>query len=516
MSTLHSQILQSAEQRPEAPALKFSDATVSYSRFVEALRRLAEALQHLGIQKGDRAALLLPNVPHFPICYYAILSIGGIVVPLNFMNDPRDLARQLDDSGAKLLIAWQGFEPQTAAAVAAAKQCRTIIYLGEEIPAGTYSLTQLIAASKPLEKFVEVSPDEPAIINYTSGISDVALGAELTHEAVLANAETIIEMFHLTPQDRLLAVIPLFHPFGQTFIMHAGLTAGSSLVLLPRFKADEVVAAVSKHSITVFPAVPGMLRAICNLDNTAPSPSLKYVISYGGYLPQNLIEEFENRFQVPILKAYGLTEAGPLVSSSRLERDRRENAVGLPLMGVEVQIRDEEGRVKKPNQSGEIFVKSPSLMRSYHNQPEESRKRLQDGWLATGDIGYLDMDNYLYILERKDEIINKGGFEIFPREIETILCNFPGVAEAAVVGVPDPLHGSEVKACLVMQKGHRLDIQALNRYCEERLPVYKRPKYYECLEKLPKSPTGRVLKRLLRQQNSDCAAKRGGDETINL
>ncbi len=453
---------------------------------------------------------MLPNLPHFCVGFYGILASGGVAVPLNFMNEPNDLQRQLQDCEAKLFISWQGFEAQIAAAAAAAPSCRTLIYLGTDIPANTYSLTQLIAASKPLDPPVPVSPSDTAVVNYTSGIADTALGAELTHEAIAVNAATLAEMFRFDVHDRLLAVLPLFHPFGQTAVMHAALGCGASIVLLPRFKAEEVIRAVQEHQATILPAVPGMLRALCNLPGGDFSmPSLKYCISYGGHLPDELVEEFESRFGVPVLKAYGLTEAGPLVAVSRLDQEQRPGAVGLPLWGVEVQIRGADGRPLRTQQSGEVFVQSPSLMRGYLHHEEETRRRLQDGWLATGDIGYLDMDHFLHIQERKDDLINKGGFEIFPREIEAVLLDFPGVDEAAVIAVPDAAHGHEVKAYVVLKPGAAPDLEGLMRHCEERLPMYKRPKYVEFVDRLPQSPTGRILKRLLRRREKSNSNHRG-------
>ncbi len=448
-------------------------------------------------------AIMLPNVPHFCISYYAVLMLGAVAVPINFMHNAKEIEHQLLDSGAKAFITWQNFLAAGLPAFQAAPSCSHLIILGEQIPHSSISLVKLIADSEPLAPDIEVADSDIAVINYTSGITDIAMGAELTHDALAFNATTFIDMLRITPQETLIAVLPLFHPLGQTIVMHASLAAGAPLVLLPRFRAKEVVKTIQKHNVTIMPAVPGMFRALNEVNgDDLKTPSLKYCMSYGGFLPYDILEEFEQKYGALILKAYGLTEAGPLVTSTRISHDRMPESSGLPLIGVEVQIRDPKGQILRPNHSGEIFVKSPSIMKGYHGQPDETERRLQDGWLATGDIGYLDINHYLYVQERKDDIIIKGGFEIQSREVERIILEHPAVDEAAVVAVPDPVHGSEVKAFIVLKNGYELAPKDILAYCQNLLPVYKCPKFIEKVEKLPKSPTGRILKRFLRQSHT--------------
>ena len=497
MPTLVSQLLQSTSKQP---AIIFNDTEICFESITTAAKRLATALIDHGIEKGDRVAILLPNVPHFCISYYATLMARAIAVPLNFMHDSIELGHQLSDSGAKILITWQSFLPQILQVYKSIPTCKDLLLLGERISQDGASLTQLIAESKPLDPIPDISETDSAVLNYTSGISDTAMGAELTHGAIANNATTCIDMFNITDHDKQVAVLPLFHPLGQTLVMHASFVAGAPLVLLPRFKPQEVIKAVHKSEATFIAAVPGMFRALNEAQgDPVKLPSLKYCMSYGGPLPKEILVEFENKFDVALLKAYGLTEAGPLVSSTRLLRDRKSDSAGLPLLGVEVQIRDAFGTVLHPNQSGEIYVKSPSLMKGYYNKPEETVRRLQDGWLATGDIGYLDLDHYLFIQERKDDIITKGGFAIYSREVERVILDHDAVEEAAVIGVSDAMHGAEVKAFVVLKKDARLSEKELYKYCQDFLPIYKCPKYMESVSSLPKSPTGRVLKRYLRQ-----------------
>ncbi|MBN1558683.1 AMP-binding protein [candidate division KSB1 bacterium] len=503
MPTLVSQLYHSAQSAPSQRALVIEDTEITYHSFINAVKKLAGGLVELGIEKGDRVAILLPNVPHFCISYYAILAANGIAVPLNFMHNAKELEHQLKDSGAKILIVWQAFLPQVLSAYQTASTCVELLVLGDRAFKESKSLTHIITHSMPLASELSISESDVAVINYTSGIADEAMGAELTHEAILFNANTCIEMLKIGPQDKVIAVLPLFHPLGQTVVMHASLAAGATLVILPRFKPAEVIETIQKNGVTFMPAVPGMFRALLNVHgNNLAMPSLKYCMCYGGHLADDVLYEFENKFNVTILKAYGLTEAGPLVSATRISRDRKSESTGLPLMGVELQVRDSAGRILFPNQSGEIFVKSPSLMKGYWDQPKETERRLKDGWLATGDIGYLDLDHYLFIQERKDDIITKGGFAIHSREVENIILDHPAVDEVAVVGMPDPVHGAEVKAFVVLAKGASLANDELFTYCQNFLPVYKCPRFVETVAALPKSPTGRVLKRFLRQKTA--------------
>ncbi|RMD96457.1 MAG: hypothetical protein D6814_11345 [Calditrichaeota bacterium] len=507
MSTLVKYLEKAVATAEDQPALIFGETTVSYRSLYEACVRLANGMSRLGIERGDRVAIILPNVPHFPISYYATLMLGAIAVPINFMHDTAEIEHQLTDSSSKALIIWQNFVPRALPAFDKAASCENLIVLGELIPSFAHSLTTLIAESEPHINNIEISPSDVAVINYTSGITDVAMGAELTHEGLEFNATTFVEMLRVSSNDRLIAVLPLFHPLGQSIVMNAAFTARASMVLAIRFRANEVARIVQKNNVTIMPAVPGMFRAFNELDEDEYAmPSLKYCMSYGGLLPPAILEEFERKFGTLILKSYGLTEAGPLVTSTRTSHERMRESSGLPLMGVEVQIRDKEGNILRPNHSGEVYVKSPSIMKGYHNQPEETNRRLQDGWLATGDIGYIDINHYLYIQERKDDVIIKGGFEIHSIEVERVLLDHPGVDEAAVVAVPDPVQGSEVKAFMVMKEGYSFTDKQILEHCQNLLPNYKCPKYFERVEKLPKSPTGRILKRTLRQASQPRSA----------
>lgn len=486
---------------PERTALIFGEQSIEYGRLLEAVQRLAGGLVSLGVQKGDRVAIMLPNVPHFCISYYAVAAAGAVAVPVNIMSTEKELSYFLDQSGARLLIAWEGFLAHVLNAVRKTPSCENVLLLGQKIPATTLSLTRLISQSTALTNPPEVNDEDAAVINYTIGSGDEELGAELTHAAMLANAVTSQEMFRLTAEDKVAGVMPLFHPLGQSLAMNLALLSGATLVLVPRFTAAGVLEIIKKAGVNFMAAVPGMFRALAQAEpETGTTPSLKLCLAYGGSIPVELLQQFEAKFNTLILESYGLTEAGPLVSVARLNRDRKHGSVGLPLLGVDVQIRDERGLPTRPNQSGEIWINSPSAMRGYFGQAEATANRIRGGWLFTGDIGYLDDEHYLFIQERKDDIIIKGGFHIFPFEVEAVIKHHVEVAEVAVIAVPDPVQGAEVKAYVVRRPGATCGSEELIEHCRNQLPYYKSPRYVEFIDALPVGPTGRVLKHQLRKQ----------------
>jgi long-chain acyl-CoA synthetase len=503
--TIISHLKKNVERAPEAGALVFGDKKIEYGLFLESIRRLAQGLKNIGISVKDRVAIMLPNVPHFCISYYGVLELGAIAVPVNIMYDEENIAYILNDSGAKAIIAWVGFKSQVSAAVAKSPECKQVIYLGDTVPKGTLALSILLAQSRPLEETVDIPDSDSAVINYTSGVSDMPHGAELSHDALFSNATTCREMFMITAQEKLLAILPLFHPLGQTLVMNTAVLAGACVVILPRFSPEEIYNVIKQNGVTFMAGVPGMFKSLAELAiEKGSTPSLKYCMSYGSPLPDQVLKDFEEKFDTLILEAYGLTEAGPLVTANRLHRDRKHGSAGLPLVGVELQIRDASNDQLRPKQNGEIWIKSPGLMKGYYNKPAETEAILKDGWLFTRDIGYLDEDHYLFIQERKDDIIEKSGFHIFPSEIESLLMQHPAVAEVAVVGVAGLPQGAEIKAFIVLKKGAEMTKEQVETFCiEAQLPLYKIPKIIEFCPELPKSPTGRVLKRLLRKKGEN-------------
>jgi len=484
---------------PEQTALVFGEVRVSYGRLAEAVRRLANGLRSLGVAPGDRVAILLPNVPHFPISYYAVLALGAVAVPVNFLIRPQGLRSLLADSGAKVLITWDGFRHLFTGVLQEGIACQKVVVLGEHCPSFARPLTLLMQESGSDLEFEPAAETVPAAINYTAGTAHDSLGAVMTHQALLTNMQTSREMFHINENDRIAAVIPMCHSLAQVLCMHLSLLSGATLVLISRFQPKPVMEILGKEGVTFLPAVPSLIAALADTDETERAlPDLKAVLCYGGRVDELMVKKFEERFSTRLFVGYGLTEAGPLVSCHRLYSDYRPNSVGQPLVGTEVQILDETGTLLSPYATGEIWVKSPSIMSAYYNHPDQTALQLKDGWLFTGDIGYIDLDHYLYVVERKEDLIVKSGFPIFPHEVEDILCSHSAVAEAAVVGVGANAQSPDVKAFIVLCAGAQVQENELIELCKQALPMYKCPRFIEFCSALPKSPTGRVLKRLLR------------------
>ncbi|MBN1542184.1 AMP-binding protein [candidate division KSB1 bacterium] len=483
---------------PDHTALVFGEVQIDYRRLSEAIRRLANGLRSLGVQRGDRVAILLPNVPHFVVAYYAALALGAVAVPLNFMMNGQELQRLLQDSGARVLIAWDGFRPLFFAISLSEALCPDIVVLGEKCPDFARPLTRLMQESSddPITEIVQ--DDNPAAILYTAGTAHDSYGALMSHQALQFNAQTSREMFRVGERDRIAAAIPLYHPLAQSQGMNLALLSGAVLVLAPRIQPRPLLQTLRDTRTTFLPLVPGLVSALTALPaGENPLSDLRAALCYGSRIDEQEVNRFESICSAPLFVGYGLTEAGPLVSCHRLFSDYRPDAVGPPLVGIEIQILDENSVSLAPNCTGEIWIKSPSVMSGYHNRPQETAARMRDDWFFTGDIGYIDLDHYLYVVGRKEDLIYKSGFPVFPHEIEDVLSGHPAVDQAAVIGVETAAHQNDIKAFVVLSSGQRVEVQELIDFCRQTLPVYKCPTSVEFCSLLPRSATGRILKRLL-------------------
>ncbi|OQX57321.1 hypothetical protein B5M50_05960 [candidate division KSB1 bacterium 4484_219] len=492
-------ILNSARQYASNIALSFGSDSVSYQHLYETICRLAQGLHQLGIRKGDRVAVMLPNIPQFPISYYAILKIGAICVPINIMSKAKEIHYLLGDSESKAIILWESFLPEVIKAVAGLDSCNHIITLGEKLVDDVINLTELIASSSALDEAVPVLPEDTAVILYTAGTTGYSKGAELTHRNLSFNALACAEIAKPGPSDVILGVLPFYHSFGQTVVMNAGLISGARIVLLSNFEPDAVFKVIKDEGVTIFASVPTMLRML--LDASADKvdfSSIKYCLCGGAKLETSLMQAFEEKFGILINEGYGLTETSPVVSFNPFGFGRKPGSVGVPLKGVNVKVVDENGKELPPNKEGEIIVSGPNVMKGYLNRPEATKEVLKQDWFYTGDIGKIDEDGYIYILDRKKDLIIKGGFNVYPREVEELLLYHPKVKEVAVIGVPDSIQGEEVKAYVVLKDGKRASKDEIINYCQEHMALYKCPKYVVFLRQLPKSPAGRVLKRRLK------------------
>ncbi len=501
MSELVAKLDRIVSEYPDQPALIFREHTVTYSRFADAVNRLARALVNLGVQRGDRVALMLPNIVQFPVAYYAILRTGATVVPINITYKQGELRYILEDSEAKGIIAWEGFASTVAAAADALDHCSVKIFLGDRIPPGTHSFVRLQEQSEPLIEPEETGDEDIAVILYTAGTTGRPMGAELKHSSLKASSELLWDQFRFHAGDRHLAVLPLYHAFGQAVTMNAPLLTGGCVVLEPRFDPAHVLASLRQHEVRWLAAVPTMLAQLLDAaGDDLQLPSLRYCITSGAPISEALVTGFERRFDARVLPGYGLTETFSLVACTRLDREWRPGSVGQPLYGMEVAVFSDADEFLRPGKVGEVVVRGPTVLRDYLNRPKATEEVLRNGWLHTGDIGYLDDEGYLFLVDRKKDVIIKGGFSIFPSEIEQCLLGHPAVERAVVIGVPDPKQGEEVKAYVVLREGMKVTAEELINYCRDRMALYKCPRYIAFCDEVPRSTTGRILKRMLRER----------------
>jgi long-chain acyl-CoA synthetase len=502
LSTLYRILEESAKTHPDRTALIFRDHAICYRAVKEAADRLAAGLKKLGLGSGDRIALMLPNVPHFAFGFFACQKVGAAVITLSGSYRADEIHRRLEDSEAKAILFYESFRQYVLQAVQGLERCPHLLVLGDAPQAGEIRLGSLMEIHEPLVETFEADADATALIVYTGGMSGHVKGAELTHSNLLSNAEACQQFLRLQPGDGTVGVMPLSHPIGLTLTLNAFLAAGGSVDLHPKFDAASVLASIEKHRLTHFIGVPAMFAALSGVTEgpQAGASPLKCAISTGDGLRQEVMDDFEAKFNIPVLEGYGLTEASPMVSFNSPNRERRAGSIGLPLPGVDIKIVGEDDREVRPGQVGEIIVQGPNVMKGYLNRPEATREALRDGWLRTGDLALLDESGFGFIVARKKNVIVKSGFSVYPVEVERVISAHPKILEAVVVGLPDPAQGEEIHACAVLRAGEQAEEAEIIRYVRERIAVYKCPKSIHFCASLPKGPTGKVLREKVKQQ----------------
>ena len=497
----------SALKTPEHPAIIINDAKLSYAQLHNLAQRFAGALAKLGVKRGDHIALMLPNVPQFTIAYFGAHYNASPVVPLNVLLTADEIAYHLEDSDAVALVVWEGFYPQAKAGFERVSTCRNLI-VAKAGPSdmtaaeGEQNMAVLLGTSEPVRELPPTSADDTAVILYTSGTTGKPKGAELTHFNMFYNAEyTGTKLAKKVDNGVALCTLPLFHSFGQTCVQNASIVKGDTLVLLPKFEPKLALDLMQKHKVTLFAGVPTMYFALLHHPEAAQYDlsSLKYTLSGGSAMPVEVMHAFDKQYNVSILEGYGLSETSPVASFNILERPRKPGSIGLPLEHVEFKLVDEQNQeITKPMVPGEICIKGVNVMKGYYKRPEANAQSIRDGWFYTGDIAHRDEEGYYFIVDRKKDMIIRGGFNVYPREIEEVLYKHPAVLEAAVIGIPHPSHGEEVKAVLAVKPSENVTEQQIISYCKEHLAAYKYPRVIEFRESLPKGPTGKILKRELR------------------
>ncbi|UCG23310.1 MAG: long-chain fatty acid--CoA ligase [Chloroflexota bacterium] len=499
---------------PDRLAVIFNEMKLPYKALNAAANQVAAGLVELGIRKGDKVALSCPNLPYFPIVYYGILKAGAVVVPLNVLLKGREIAYHLRDSNAKAYFCFEGTEqlPMGVMGHAGFKEvdsCQHFFIMTADPAAaspieGTSTLGMLMAKQGPVFDTVQTNPEDTAVILYTSGTTGQPKGAELTHSNMVMNARLADTLFGETDNDVHLVVLPLFHSFGQTVQMNSGFYTAATISLLPRFDPDAALAIMQRDNVTVFAGVPTMYWALLNYpaadkyDLAHIAENLRLCASGGAAMPVEVMKAFEEKFKVKIQEGYGLSETSPVASFNRLDRQRKPGSVGLPVWGIEMKIVDEMDNDVPQGELGEIVIRGHNVMKGYYGRPEATADATRGGWFHTGDIGRVDEDGYYYIVDRVKDMVIRGGFNVYPREVEEVLVSHPQVSLAAVIGVPDERYGEEIKAFIVPVEGAEMDEAELVAWSKENMADYKYPRLIEFRDTLPMNATGKILKIELR------------------
>ena len=527
---LYSLLVDSAKAHPDKTCIHFEGRNLSYSEVDDISSRFASALVSLGLKKGDRVAVFMPNLPQLVMSFFAILKAGGVVVMCNPIYKERELEHQLGDSGAEIIVACRTVAKgmdlfQSLEACRGRLSLKHVIAtsLTDYLPAvkkrlaglagikdvpreNTLDFVKLVETSTPLANLTGVDPiEDVAVLQYTGGTTGVAKGAMLTHYNLVSNAVYGARLFPLSEKDVSLCVLPLFHIYGLTVTMNAPIAVGGTLVLLPSFHVDEVAKAIEKERVTTFSGAPAMYIAINSKPNAKDFHlhSVKACMSGGSALPPAVRRKFMELTGGNLVEGYGLSETSPVTHVNPLVGGVvKDGSIGPPFCGTDAKIVDAENRYRTlgVGEVGELTVKGPQVMKGYWNQQAETDAVLEDGWFLTGDIAKMDEDGYFYIVDRKKDMINVGGFKVYPREVEDVLFEHPDIKEAGVVGISDEFSGEAVKAFVVLKDPSKsLAEQGVLDFCKSRLAKYKVPKKVEFVDELPKTLIGKVLRRKLRE-----------------
>jgi long-chain acyl-CoA synthetase len=490
---------ESLDRYGEYVALAFEGRQYTNLEQDRAAGRLANALRRLGVCPGDRVMVMLPNCPEVTQSYAAILKCGGVIVPVIFLLGDREVAHILADSEARIVITSADMLWKVEAQIGVLPSLRHVLLVDGGGDGKTRSLGAEAAQEEESFATVERRSDDLAVILYTSGTTGVPKGVALSHDNLESNARAAAALHELEREDWAVSVLPLSHSYGLT-VMNAGHILGSRAALLRWFNPEEVLRTIQQFRAVSMSAVPTMLLYLLNVPDAErfDTGSMRVWGSGAAPLPAEIVEPFERKFGGRILEGYGLTEASPVVSAHRLSGPRKIGSVGQAIPGVEVSIQDDGDRPLPVGEVGEVCVRGRNVMVGYYRNPEETARTVRAGWLHTGDMGRLDEDGFLFIVERKKDLIIRGGFNIYPREVEETLYGHPKIAEAAVVGMKDPLMGEDVLAFVVLRSGEQATEAEIAAFCESRLARFKCPKQVRFLDALPKSPIGKILRKELR------------------
>jgi long-chain acyl-CoA synthetase len=503
-------LAESARRTPDNVAFYFGETTTRYRELWEQTRAYAGALRERGIERGDRVALIIPNVPDFARAYYAVLSLGAVVVPVHLLFKSDEIEYVLRDSGAKLAIVAA---PQLEEAIPAATRAGVPV-VSVLLPDAMLDLVPVprledeARATEPVRTYASVNPLDAATILYTSGTTGRPKGAVGSHLAMIEQVNvSLLDTLEIRSDDVIFGGLPLFHAFGQMAVMNVGFRRGAAIILLPRFDSAVALQLLVRHRATVFTAVPTMFIGLLGAAQSNPDrPPLRFAISGGSALRVAVLEQFEATFGAEIHEGYGLTETSPAATITPVSVKPRPGTVGTPLWGVDVEIAaseiDDRIEFMPTGEVGEVVIRGHLLMKGYLNNPDATAAVIVDGWFRTGDLGTKDEDDVVTIVDRKKDIIVRNGYNVYPSEVEEVMAHYPGVASVAVFAVPDEVHGEEVHAAVVAAPGAEIVEAELTAYVKAHLAAFKFPRVLHVVEDLPLGASGKVLKRELTAQYS--------------
>ena len=503
--TIASILAESAVRHADRTAVVLGDTRLTYAQLWAHARQYAAVLREHGVGPGDKVALLLPNTPHFPLAYYGTLALGGVAVPVHALLKAEEIQYVLEDSGAKALVCAAPLLGEGAKGAELAGVPVLAVMDGGDATIERIDVAALSAT--PIRELVPREPEDTAVVLYTSGTTGKPKGAEITHLNVTMNViASAMHSFDIDSNDVVLGCLPLFHTFGQTCCMNTAFYVGASVVMLPRFDGATALELLETEKCTIFMGVPTMYVGLIEAAKTsAHRPTLKSALSGGAALPVAVLEQFTEVFGTQVLEGYGLTETSPVASFNQVGFPPKPGTVGKAIWGVDVEIAKAESEdtieLLPTGELGELVVRGHNVFKGYLNKPEATRAAIVDGWFRTGDLGTKDEDGYITIVDRKKDMVIRGGYNIYPREVEELLLRHPAVAQVAVIGLPDPQYGEEVCAVVIKDPaGGDVTEAELSRWAKERLAAYKYPRRVMFTDAFPLGPSGKVLKRELLEQ----------------
>ncbi len=494
MTNLAANLTTTASEHGNRSAVRLDDHVLTYTDLHAAAAATAGMLTQQGITPGDRVGIVLPNVPAYPVLFYGALLAGAVVVPMNPLLKAREVEYYLRDSGMSLVFGWDGGGSAVAEAARA-------VGIGSVVVPALGPTPEQLGDASPAPDAVDRDDEDTAVILYTSGTTGQPKGAELTHHNLASNASTTVSaLIQTTPEDVIMGCLPLFHVFGLTCGLNASVRTGSCLTLIPRFDAGKALEVIGRDRVTVFEGVPTMYAGMLHHESaeSADVSSLRTCITGGSAMPVEVLRSFEERFGCIVLEGYGLSETSPVASFNQPGMERKPGSIGVEVPGCEMKVVDDDGHEVAQGEPGEIAIRGENVMKGYWGRPDATAEAIPDGWFRSGDIATKDADGYFTIVDRKKDLIIRGGYNVYPREIEEALYEHPTVAEAAVVGLLHPELGEEVGAAVAFKPGQSAEPAELVAFVKERVAAYKYPRTVWIVDALPKGPTGKILRREVR------------------